>query len=128
MNGHFLVVDDNQPTRALIGELLKSLGRSFEEAGNGHEAIKLIQSHSFDGIFLDVLMPESDGFEVLSWMAKNKTILPTVVFTEAKVKFDVDFPGMAESLGALKGYDKPVTLQKVRSALEAMEELKYSGV
>ena len=127
MNGHFLVVDDNQPTRALIGEFLKSLGRSFDEAANGNEAIKLIQSHSFDGIFLDVLMPESDGFEVLNWMVRNKTILPTVVFTEAKAKFDVDFPAMAESLGALKGYDKPVTLQKIQAGLEVMDKLKLSG-
>lgn len=128
MGDHFLVVDDNQPTRALIGEFLTFLGRSCEEAANGREAIGLIQSHSFDGIFLDVLMPESDGFEVLNWMLKNNIILPTVVFTEAKARFNVDFPGMAEGLGALKGYDKPVTLQKIRAALEAMEELKPSGV
>jgi len=126
MNSHFLVADDNQPTRALIGEFLKFLGRSYEEAENGREAITLIQSRSFDGIFLDVLMPESDGFEVLNWMVKNKTILPTVVFTEAKARFDMDLPAMAESLGALKGYDKPITLQKIGMALEAMEELKSS--
>ena len=126
MTDLFLVVDDNQPTRALIGEFLKTLGQSYEEAENGGEAIKLIQSRSFEGIFLDILMPEGDGFEVLNWMVKNNAILPTVVFTEAKARFDMDFPSMAEGLGALKAFDKPVTLEKTRTALEAMKTFRQS--
>tara|TARA_R110002012_G_scaffold62861_2_gene165395 strand:+ start:662 stop:1048 length:387 start_codon:yes stop_codon:yes gene_type:complete len=128
MNGHFLIVEDNQPSRALIGEFLTSLGRSFQEAKNGREAIDLIGKDAFDGMFLDIMMPESDGFEVLTWMMKTDHVLPTVVFTEGKARFDVDFPSMAERLGALKGYDKPVTLDKVREAVALMEGMKGSSV
>lgn len=128
MNGLFLIVEDNQPSRALIGEILTSLGLSFQEAKNGREAMDMIEKGTFDGMFLDIIMPESDGFEVLSWMMKADQVLPTVVFTEAKARFDVDFSSMAEGLGALKGYDKPVTLEKVREAVGVMEGMKRSDI
>jgi len=120
LSDRYLVADDNQPTRALICEFLRTLEVEFEEAPNGKEAITLLQEQPFDGLFLDLLMPESDGFEVLSWLLKARTGHPVVVFTESRARYDIDFPQMAVELGALKSYDKPITLEKVRDALEVM--------
>lgn len=125
MVGRYLVVDDNRPTREMIGALLDTLGQEIEEATDGNEAIEMLQSRSYDGLILDILMPGKDGFEVLNWMMKSGRVFPTVVFTETGEKFSARFPKMAESLGALKSFDKPITLEKLEEALVVMQEAKH---
>lgn len=51
------------------------------EAVNGREAIRLIRKHSPDLVFLDIQMPESDGFEVLENIDAER--LPVIVFVTA---------------------------------------------
>lgn len=76
-----LLVDDDEVTRYLLGEALSKLGYRVLEARNGREAIRMIKERLFDGIFLDVIMPGMDGFEVLKEIRaidSSKTI-PVIV-------------------------------------------------
>src|ERR1700741_4933946 len=62
-----LVVDDEPLARRNVTVLLRDdpdIG-SIEESGSGVEAIELIRSWKPDLVFLDVQMPECDGFDVL---------------------------------------------------------------
>lgn len=69
MGVKFLVVDDDQTTREMIGVMIQSLGCESELIGSGKEALAILQSPTraseFDAIFLDVMMPEMTGYEVL---------------------------------------------------------------
>ena len=58
-----LVVDDLEPNRVLIHALLEALGHQVALAASGAEAIKLCADRPFDLIFMDLQMPEMDGFE-----------------------------------------------------------------
>lgn len=86
MNGNLikvLVVDDEPLARALIIELLKGF-EEFQiigECSNGKEAFKFIKRNSPDLVFLDVQMPEMDGFAVLEEI-RDET-LPTIIFVTA---------------------------------------------
>lgn len=60
-----LVVDDDADIREVIQMNLESAGYEVMTAGNGVEALDLIKERLPDAMFLDVMMPELDGFSVL---------------------------------------------------------------
>ncbi|CAN0924198.1 Histidine kinase 4 [Linum grandiflorum] len=60
-----LVVDDNRVNRRVAVGALKKFGANAECAESGDAALVLLQiPHSFDACFMDIQMPEMDGFEV----------------------------------------------------------------
>ncbi|KAE8705415.1 Histidine kinase 4 [Hibiscus syriacus] len=59
-----LVVDDNMVNRRVAAGALKKFGAAVECAESGKAALKLLQlPHCFDACFMDIQMPEMDGFE-----------------------------------------------------------------
>lgn len=59
-----LVVDDDVPTLELMREVLISLGVDVHAFRDSELAAALITQEKFDGIFLDLMMPKVDGFEL----------------------------------------------------------------
>ena len=58
-----LIVDDNKLNIVILSQLLKKLGLRAESAQNGIEAVSKCSEKAYDLIFMDVHMPEMDGFE-----------------------------------------------------------------
>ena len=58
-----LLAEDNVVNRALATVILKQCGHTLVHAVNGREAVESAASQPFDLIFMDVQMPEMDGFE-----------------------------------------------------------------
>lgn len=84
-----IIVDDEPLGRTVIREMLRR-DQDFAvvgECANGHEAIAVIKAERPDLIFLDVQMPEVDGFEVLS--ALDAGHLPMVIFVTAYDQYAV---------------------------------------
>lgn len=69
MNGTLLadvlVVDDEEPIRTSVVEILRAAGYSVAEAVDGQEALDLLQSGSVSVLLLDIRMPRRTGIEVL---------------------------------------------------------------
>lgn len=83
MHGTVLIVDDEPLARDRIRELLKS-DRELVisgEARNGAEAIQAITAQAPDIVFLDVQMPDMDGFEVLKSLQVKQ--MPLIIFVTA---------------------------------------------
>ena len=78
-----LVVDDEPLARSNLTVLLRldpEIG-VVKECGSGMEALAEIRSSKPDLVFLDVQMPECDGFDVLEMLGRN--LPPAVVFVTA---------------------------------------------
>ncbi len=58
----FLIVDDNEPLRKLIGSLLSYRGYA-EVASGGSEGMEMVRKHFYNGIVSDIEMPGMDGLE-----------------------------------------------------------------
>ncbi|MEW6368479.1 MAG: response regulator [Acidobacteriota bacterium] len=80
-----LVVDDDEWQVKSLVQLLEREGIRTKSAMSGVDALKILDTDSFDLILLDVVMPEMDGYEVCRRIrahAKAKTT--PVVFLTAK--------------------------------------------
>ena len=81
-----LIVDDEPLARELVREMLKfeSGIESIREAKNGREAVEEIRSEAPDIVFLDVQMPDMDGFEVLEALSIKELLkIPAIIFVTA---------------------------------------------
>jgi DNA-binding response OmpR family regulator len=79
--GKVLVVDDELPVRLNTAELLRLKGYQVDEAGNGQEALRLIQRVPYDLMVLDMQMPELSGPEVMPRALALRPELLIIVLT-----------------------------------------------
>ena len=84
-----LVVDDDLVARRVIVGALQTAFRRPENVESGADALTLAAEKPFDVIFLDVVMPEMDGFETC---LKIRSTIPNattpIIFVTAKTDFD----------------------------------------
>jgi two-component system LytT family response regulator len=108
-----LVVDDEKPART---RLLDLLHREEEievvgEGRDGREAIELVRAHAPQLMFLDIQMPDLDGFGVLQAIEPDR--LPATVFVTAYDKYAIQ----AFEAHALDYLLKPYSDQRFEAAL-----------
>src|ERR1700721_1158755 len=88
IDGHtsnsILLVDDDEVTRYLLGEALTKLGYNVLEAQNGREAIEAIATNMLAAVFLDIVMPDLTGLEVLRERGRNPPPKPTPGFVHTR--------------------------------------------
>ena len=85
-----LIVDDSLPVRKALDMKLSLMDYEVHHASSGREAIYSLQNNRFDFIFLDVVMPGIDGYEVCKLIKRNKTTknIPVVMLTSRSSPFD----------------------------------------
>ena len=83
MQAKVLIVDDEPLARDRIREMLKGDRETLiiGEARNGREALEAITAHGPDIVFLDVQMPDMNGFEVLNTLRVKR--MPLIIFVTA---------------------------------------------
>jgi two-component system LytT family response regulator len=115
-----ILVDDEPLARERLRKLLASEPdvELIAECGDGREAVATIQRESPDLVFLDVRMPELDGFGVVA--ALEGTVPPALVFVTAYDKFALQAFEVHALDYLLKPFDRErfqKTLTRVRSQL-----------
>jgi len=78
-----LVADDEEDILEVIRDRLEACGFSVATAATGTEALRKIRTERFDGVFLDVKMPEMSGIEVLEQVRKEDKKLPIIIVTSS---------------------------------------------
>jgi len=78
-----LVVDDEEAARQLVAEVLEAAGHTAIPAGDGQEALKLLESTEIAAVILDLMMPRMNGFDLLFRMKETPRLanIPVVVLT-----------------------------------------------
>jgi len=71
--GDLLVVDDNEISRDLLTRHLQRQSHRVTVAENGRQALEIIQTHPFDLVLLDIMMPEINGYQVLQHLKNHET-------------------------------------------------------
>ncbi|NNE36293.1 MAG: response regulator, partial [Rhodothermales bacterium] len=116
------IVDDEAPARSRLRKLLKPLvdaGRVevAGDAADGFEALAALEKKSADLLFLDINMPELDGFGVVERLSPENR--PFVVFTTA---FD-EYAIKAFETNAVDYLLKPISRERLEEAVARVESL-----
>jgi two-component system chemotaxis response regulator CheY len=116
-----LVVDDSAVMRAMIIKTLRLCGlalNDIHEAGNGEEALRMLDQHWIDLVLLDINMPVMNGEEALSRLRHNPETadLPVIV---------VSTEGSGARIATLRQYGaefihKPFTPETMRATITSM--------
>ena len=112
-----LVVDDEPNIVELLTVSLKFQGFEVETANSGPAAIELAHSWKPDAYILDVMMPEMDGFELLSKLRAEGLDAP-VLFLTAKDAVEDRIHGL--TIGADDYVTKPFSLEEVITRLRVI--------
>ncbi|WOH51939.1 PAS-domain containing protein [Bradyrhizobium sp. sBnM-33] len=109
-----LVVDDDPNARELLSRHLQRGGYAVRVAANGEEAMQLARTLQPDVVTLDALMPQMDGWAVLSAMKEDAALaeIPVIMVTV------VDNQGIGFSLGAADYLIKPIDRDRLVRAVE----------
>ena len=80
-----LVVDDEQPIREIVADLLGTDGHMVATAGNGAEALEVIHRWRPDAVVLDMMMPEVGAWDFLARYRADTTCrgLPVAILSTA---------------------------------------------
>jgi CheY-like chemotaxis protein len=78
-----ILVDDEPDIIEVIQDRLEAYGFTVVTAATGLEALKKLSLEKFDGVFLDVKMPEMDGIEALEEIRKRDKKIPVIIITSS---------------------------------------------
>ena len=119
-----LVIDDDPEVRYTIGQYLISKGYSVEYAENSDDGIKkAIELQPF-AITLDIMMPDKDGWTVMKELKENEETkdIPVILISITGDK------NLGYGLGAFEFFIKPLSADKLLSALGRLEMLAHKSI
>ena len=114
-----LVVDDSPTVRAQLVQIIERIGMKCDAAAGGREALNLLAEKSYHIIYVDVVMPDMDGYKLTREIKRNAEYksTPVIILTSQSSPFD-------RARGALAGCDtfltKPVDLKRFYEASAKM--------
>jgi two-component system, OmpR family, response regulator len=86
--GELLVVDDEPFLREAVAASLRFLGFEVTTAENGTGALRLARDRPFDLVVLDVMLPDTDGFEVVARLRRDGLRVPVIFLTARDTQAD----------------------------------------
>ena len=112
--GRVLLVEDGRDNRRLIGLQLQEAGAEVVVAENGREALRAVETHSFDVVLMDMQMPVMDGYLATSELRRRGCKLPIIALTAHAMESDRD---KCLKCGCTGYLSKPVEEQRLLSTL-----------
>ncbi len=90
MSKRILVVEDQEDNRAILRDLLQSVGYELVEAVNGEEALAIAIEHKPDLILMDIQLPIVDGYEATRRIKAEPTLrdIPVIAVTSYALSGD----------------------------------------
>ena len=115
-----LLADDNVVNQKVGAGMLKRFGYSVDVVANGAEVLRALDTQSYDLIFLDLQMPEMDGFEAARqvrsrWSSRESARPRMIAMTSSASQADRD---LSIEAGMDDYISKPFTVDTLRKALE----------
>ena len=111
-----LIVDDNETNRDMLARRLRRKDFNLSTAVNGREALSMVQSNFYDLILLDIMMPEVDGYEVLTYLKKDLRLRDIPVIMVSAIE-EMDSVMKCMEIGADDYLTKPFDPETLKAAI-----------
>ncbi len=118
--GRILVVDDERDLLEVLGTMLAEAGWQVDTAGNGREALALVDADRYEVVLSDIDMPGMSGLELLREIRGRDLDVPVLLITGHP---RVDTAVEALEHGALRYLRKPIRERDLLSAVEDASRL-----
>ncbi|MBF2000327.1 MAG: response regulator [Synechococcales cyanobacterium M58_A2018_015] len=113
----FLVVDDSAVDRLHLASLLEELGHQVEAYDSTRGILDKLATGQYASVFLDIVMPEKDGYKFLRELRANQlTAAQHVIFYSSK-KTSVEMNYGLTRAGANGYLAKPISRERLEQAL-----------
>jgi PAS domain S-box-containing protein len=121
--GTILVIDDDLNAREILQRSLADVGYHVVCSDNGKQGLRLAEELRPDVITLDVMMPEMDGWTVLTALKENPAVadIPVILLTM------VDDRNLGYSLGAADYLTKPIDRNRLIAVLDKYKSTESNG-
>jgi signal transduction histidine kinase/DNA-binding response OmpR family regulator len=119
---NILIAEDDSINQKLLTRVLEKLGYIADIAENGLEVLKAMEQKTYHLIFMDVMMPEMDGFEATRIIVKNypKNIRPIIITTTANALTDDREKAI---IAGMNDYiSKPFKIQDVKDKIDKWKD------
>jgi len=110
-----LIIDDEEPIRALLRTTLEAAGYEVTEAANGRLGLDLYRHRPTDLVITDILMPEMNGLDMILELTREFLDAKVIAISgsgEGKNTLD-----HAKLLGARRTFRKPFSLPQLLDAV-----------
>ena len=112
-----LIADDEVNLAKALQAVLEDAGYNCDVCFDGNSAIRLISQEIYDGLILDIMMPEKNGYEVLSLIRKQKNDIPVLLLSALN---EVDDKVTGFDLGANDYLSKPFSTKELIARVKVM--------
>jgi CheY-like chemotaxis protein len=106
-----MVVEDNKLNLKVIGSMLGNMGYKFDISEDGYSAFLMAKSKKYDLIFMDLMLPEIDGFEASQKILKIDKNVKIVALTADILP---ETRRKAELAGVIDFLTKPVRTEELK--------------
>jgi CheY-like chemotaxis protein len=118
-----LIIDDEEPVRNLLCDILEEGGHEVEVACNGSEGVELFKRKDFDLVFTDLGMPGMSGWQVAEEIKKIKRETPVALITGWKVDQESEMMKNGVDLIVNKPFQLDQVLRLVHEGMEIRKRL-----
>lgn len=112
-----LLAEDEVSLSKAIAAILKKNNYTVDTAFDGIEALEYLETNEYDGVILDVMMPQLDGISVLQKLRKVGNHVPVMLLT---AKAEVDDKVLGLDSGANDYLTKPFAAKELLARIRAM--------
>lgn len=116
MQNKILMVEDDLGLSSTLKDFFEHNGLEVIHTATGGNAIELFESESPNLVLLDVVLPEKDGFEIITEIKKLNPDIPTILMTGSE--FDADSEVKGYKYGAINYMKKPLLPQAVLALIQ----------
>lgn len=110
-----LLIDDQEPIRALLRLMLETVGHDVSEATNGRDGLALYRERPADLVITDIAMPEMNGLELILELTRGFLNVKVIAMSGKQGKDD--HLQAATLLGARQTLQKPFSIEKLLSTV-----------
>ncbi len=112
-----LIIDDDEIILNVFNRFLTGKGHDVTVAPDGRKGLRALEREAVDLVITDIMMPETDGLEVVMAIRGKGTDIPVIAISGGMHAMPMDFLPMAKKFGAEQVLYKPVELDDLLAAV-----------
>lgn len=113
-----LIIDDDETILNVFNRFLTGEGHEVMVAQDGRQGLRVLEREELDLVITDIMMPETDGLEVVMAIRGKGTQIPVIAISGGMHAMPMDFLPMAKKFGAEQVLYKPVELDDLLAAVD----------